>query len=982
MAGNKFASMVHRNSSKLTLILVYAVLEWVLIALLLVDGLFSYLIRKFAAFFGLKPPCLWCSRVDHVLEPNKDKHYYRELVCDNHAKEISRLGYCLNHAKLAEACEMCEECSLSRPSQSKPEGWVACVSLLRSSSNKLKIENGVEEVRCSCCEVNLEDGFYSKFFWRNKLFSTPSWEVFDYPQKATVIEDGECTREEVNSSEPIVDISKGPIDCSDVHGDQAVGIEVSDSYIDKDFVCEDNGGAFTETVSEEMEGADSVSEEADAEDGVAENGLIKAQPGLSMDSGTVSDTCFSFADGKHIDDEASRIVSMSLDHSGDHDRLLPVDLIDSLTAKNQRPLKLISEIEDMKMGSGPLILEEAKVDDEQGEKLVAESLVHDQSGTVTSKEELKEENELISSFGQREELIIHEKIEPVIPVEEPGEMDMKAAADDDRGCSSVLQAEENHGILEREIDDCEEPVKENCETIEAEDQSLSSPVERIPDLPQVFEPVGAEQCSERIEEVQNSDLPQVFEPVVAERCSERVEEVQSSVLSDDDRDQGANQMRKTTAEGDSCSESLPINETDKPTEKPRERMKQLSVYVEFNEGEEDKAPETPCSIEGIHSLHKRLLFERKESGTESLDGSIISEIEGGEGSVIERFKSALKSERRALSALYTELEEERSASAIAANQTMAMITRLQEEKAQMQMEALQYQRMMEEQSEYDQEALQLLNELMVKREKEKQELERELEVYRKKVRRYEAKERKMREKRSVENGGMGRNGVSSASSSTEDSDTLSLDLNEGDEGFYGIQESNQNTPADAILSLGKGQLETDIKSLTTLDESLAEFEEERISILEQLKTLEEKLFTLGDDRDCITEETIGNGKHVCARRNMGSKAKRLLPLFDAMSGENLEQEAREAEVYDHGGLIMHSGSGFDCEKNQLDIEEEVEHVYERLQALEADREFLKHCIGSLNKGDKGMDLLQEILQHLRDLRNVELRARSFGDVIV
>ena len=72
---------------------------------------------------------------------------------------------------------------------------------------------------------------------------------------------------------------------------------------------------------------------------------------------------------------------------------------------------------------------------------------------------------------------------------------------------------------------------------------------------------------------------------------------------------------------------------------------------------------------------------------------------------------------------------------------MAMITRLQEEKAAMQMEALQYQRMMEEQSEYDQEALQLLNELMMKREKEKQELEEELEEYRQKVMEYEAKEK-------------------------------------------------------------------------------------------------------------------------------------------------------------------------------------------------------------------------------------------------
>ncbi|KAL2462969.1 putative myosin-binding protein 5 [Forsythia ovata] len=57
-------------------------------------------------------------------------------------------------------------------------------------------------------------------------------------------------------------------------------------------------------------------------------------------------------------------------------------------------------------------------------------------------------------------------------------------------------------------------------------------------------------------------------------------------------------------------------------------------------------------------------------------------------------------------ALYMELDEERSASAVAANNAMAMITRLQAEKAAVQMEALQYQRMMEEQAEYDQEALQ------------------------------------------------------------------------------------------------------------------------------------------------------------------------------------------------------------------------------------------------------------------------------------
>ncbi|KAA8547711.1 hypothetical protein F0562_004140 [Nyssa sinensis] len=356
-------------------------------------------------------------------------------------------------------------------------------------------------------------------------------------------------------------------------------------------------------------------------------------------------------------------------------------------------------------------------------------------------------------------------------------------------------------------------------------------------------------------------------------------------------------------------------------------------------------------MDGLHHLHKKLLlFEKRESGTEeSWDGSVISEMEGGDGAfTIERLKSALKSERKALSALYAELEEERSAAAIAANQTMAMITRLQEEKAAMQMEALQYQRMMEEQSEYDQEALQLLNELMIKREKEKQELEKELEMYRKKVLDYEAKEKMV--------------------------------------------------------------------IVRKRDGSVRKFEEERLSILEELKALEEKLFTLGDDEEQLFEDVrpidhfaddyckefsesfdfsspdenevsnvfseVLNGKHCPENKIMGSKARRLLPLFDETSiiteegelnGEHIKSDSTK------NGIQNSLVSTFELENKKLAIEEEVDHVYERLQALEADREFLKHCISSLKKGDKGMDLLQEILQHLRDLRTVELRVRNMGD---
>ncbi|KMT10166.1 hypothetical protein BVRB_5g119270 [Beta vulgaris subsp. vulgaris] len=411
------------------------------------------------------------------------------------------------------------------------------------------------------------------------------------------------------------------------------------------------------------------------------------------------------------------------------------------------------------------------------------------------------------------------------------------------------------------------------------------------------------------------------------------------------------------------------------------------VGMSHNEVDEEKVPDTPTSSESLSHLNKKLfLLGRRESATEeSLDGmSMISEQESTE--TMEKLKVDLLSERKTLRALYKELEEERNASAIAANQTMAMITRLQEEKATMQMEALQYQRMMEEQSEYDQEALQMMNELVIKREKEKQELEKELEAYRKKVMDYEEREKlRMLCRRRSRN--------SSASCSYgEESDGLSIDLNhevkeqEEESGSPHSHEENghQDTPADAVLCL---------------QDSLTGFEDERQAILGQLKVLEEKLFTLaeeeeehfdntkpfeqfyeenGKDFEGNGDDSNGfihvNGKHQQEKRMNGSMPKRLLPLFDAVE----LSESPNGELNGNGDHDFHI-TKFELEKKRFAIEEEVDHVYERLQSLEADREFLKHCIGSLRKGDKGLDLLQEILQHLRDLKNVEIQAMKNTD---
>lgn len=88
------------------------------------------------------------------------------------------------------------------------------------------------------------------------------------------------------------------------------------------------------------------------------------------------------------------------------------------------------------------------------------------------------------------------------------------------------------------------------------------------------------------------------------------------------------------------------------------------------------------------------------------------------GDEVARLREEVRSDRDTISTLHLELEEERNASASATNETMAMIARLQEEKAAIQMEARQYKRMAEEKALYDQEAMDMLKEVIAKREEE------------------------------------------------------------------------------------------------------------------------------------------------------------------------------------------------------------------------------------------------------------------------
>lgn len=89
-----------------------AFFEWVLIFMLFIDGGFGYLITKFAQYCQLQIPCLFCSRMDHVLGKERAGFYW-DLVCYNHKLKISSLIHCHLHNNLVDVRGMCERCLFS-----------------------------------------------------------------------------------------------------------------------------------------------------------------------------------------------------------------------------------------------------------------------------------------------------------------------------------------------------------------------------------------------------------------------------------------------------------------------------------------------------------------------------------------------------------------------------------------------------------------------------------------------------------------------------------------------------------------------------------------------------------------------------------------------------------------------------------------------------------------------------------------------------
>ncbi|XP_065036701.1 myosin-binding protein 2-like [Musa acuminata AAA Group] len=367
--------------------------------------------------------------------------------------------------------------------------------------------------------------------------------------------------------------------------------------------------------------------------------------------------------------------------------------------------------------------------------------------------------------------------------------------------------------------------------------------------------------------------------------------------------------------------------------------------------EDLKSSDASSSI-GLQNIAKRLSVERTNSSLETFDASIVvSDIEGETS--VDRLKRQIELDRKCMSALYKELEEERSASTIAANEAMAMINRLQEEKAAMQMEAFQYLRMMEEQAEYDQEAIHKLNDVINERDKELLDLETEFERYRRRHRGAEPEE-----KRTVSVGDLESTGLSPATTPRfmESRELLSpASTRRRTRSLY----RSMSEKIDMIPQEGDGHGAKDLE---------LGFEEEKVHILACLRRLQNKFSMLPTDKvradDTIVDVNLENSHSgVEVLPDNGSSPSRTHSNVEASTTMDNQFSADQHDTSDA------------C-RDMNSVQEEVAKLIKRVVELDADREFIGHTMNALNYGNDGVLLVQEIACQLKELRRIPLAAKE------
>ncbi|XP_010278089.1 PREDICTED: probable myosin-binding protein 4 [Nelumbo nucifera] len=956
MATGRISLQVQRDSRGYTTVLASAVLEWLLIFLLFINAAFSYLLTKFARYFELQVPCVLCSRLDHVFG-NEQPGFYKDLICSKHKSEISSLVLCHIHGKLADVHEMCEGCLFSLAAE-KPdtEAYRLLVGKLGMDTEHCfdqdpliqePTSDSLNTKHCSCCNEPWRSRSSMHKFLQTKLNGSKFAE-FDLPLPHS-IGPGHLHHQEVlkkrrgkSSGSVLISNQRG-------HGFDHLshvgytGLKItSDSESEVHISDDDNNDEIALTGETE-----SLKEEFVAQCVKPETPIISEMLPKSLSN--------DFIPEKLIHRVSTADSSLLVPHV-------------QLDGKYQ-----VNETNDIR--------EDFQAHSSQSESFTncSEKLHKDPSDDLTSQK-------LIDQSSANESLLV-----PSVQLDEgePCKVEPSSSSAIEHGLEEL-----NWHQVERKANPSAPPEPISPDVVTASSNAAEAPTDISGANLDVTGTSG-------IEKTPIAEGTTVCKPEnVLTTATEQY--LKADQISNDPGSTVLNYMDLSDAyklaisnRGSQISGMLEKQLSGKDSSRVSEDLKLLlsqisasrGLELPFNEmsprvygiGDESKISDS-SSYAGMQILQKRISLERNESGLESWDGSIISEFEGE--SIVDRLKRQVEYDRKSMSALYKELEEERNASAIAANQAMAMITRLQEEKAALHMEALQYLRMMEEQSEYDMEALQKANSLLAEREKMIQDLETELEFYKKKFPTDSVVEEIQEQICDLKGGDMRLE--HSDLSGTETSTTVSCNST-----FIKKCEGSDN-PEGTDLVHGDNDM------IITKD-PLLDFEDERLYISQCLKKLEKKLYLFSN-----------NGVHVsmCNGSYSGSEAHVLEKLHNEKMIQGYVQEevnsslqkdqflsrgsppAEESSSPSFGDPLFGSKSNHHVdgdgehssivgrETDLIAFANEMSDLNYRLESLEADQNFLEHSINSLQNEDEGLQFIQEIAHHLRELRRILMRRRG------
>lgn len=388
------------------------------------------------------------------------------------------------------------------------------------------------------------------------------------------------------------------------------------------------------------------------------------------------------------------------------------------------------------------------------------------------------------------------------------------------------------------------------------------------------------------------------------------------------------------------------------------------ILPSFQDHDDELQSNEASNSDVVQMLRDTVPVEKTESSdVEFLDGSTVSEIEGE--NTVDRLKRQIEYDKRCINALYKELDEERSAAAIAANQAMAMITRLQEEKAALHMEALQYLRMMEEQAEHDVEALERANDLLAEKEKDIQDLEADIEFLR----------------------------LNFLDEPVETIAEGTCDLKGG------ISTSHSTSISYAKHDVNIRNFLNDQENSIDVRSSLAEFEDEKLCISECLKDLEMKCFQFSQQEASACLSDSHSGETIEKGVNKGESLEKRETQINGETKENSSSLQKDIAV-SNGTFPAHGQSNVKDDKDKIagnegncsassgqkssekcrevdlfTLENEISDLNERLEALESDWNLLEHTFNSLQTGKEGLNYVKEIAHQLQELRKTMTRSR-------